>query len=92
MYIDLGVFMNLKKKSTTLCDGGNRLFTTTTVSTLGKAIAGVLQHREETKNLKASVSVKDYGNHFQNLDNELLGIKGLAEDEVRKLVDAYAKL
>ncbi|KAI1636145.1 NAD(P)-binding protein [Biscogniauxia mediterranea] len=151
MYIDHGVFMDLKDKSTTLYDGGNRLFSTTTVATLGKAIARVLQHPEETKNrvvyvqdtaitqrrivemgkkavgpdgwkeevvpvsklleeveeeqkkstpnhdklmvncIKASVFGEGYGSHFQNLDNELLGIKGLTEDEVQDLVDAHAK-
>ncbi|KAI5920577.1 NAD(P)-binding protein [Camillea tinctor] len=151
MCIDAGLFVNLKEKSVTLYDGGNRLFSTTTVTTLGKAIVGVLQHPEETKNravyiqdiaitqkrivemgkkavgsdgwkeevvpittflkeieeeekkstpdytvlmfnsVKVGIFGEGYGSHFQNLDNKILGIKGLTEDEVQGLLDAHAK-
>ncbi|KAI1327280.1 NAD(P)-binding protein [Xylariaceae sp. FL0255] len=39
-----------KDKSITLWDGGERIFSTTTLSTIGRAVAGVLKHPEETKN------------------------------------------
>jgi len=48
--IMVGLIMNLKTKSIDLFDGGDRLFSTTTLSTIGKAVAGVLKHPEETKN------------------------------------------
>ncbi|KAI1497297.1 nmrA-like family protein-like protein [Biscogniauxia marginata] len=151
MCLDLGLFMNLKERSTILYDGGNRLFSTTTVSTLAKAVAGVLKHPEQTKNrvvlvqdiaitqkrlvemgekatgpdgwkeeevpvaklleeieeekkksvpshlvfvlnsIKIGVYGEGYGSHFQNLDNELLGIKGLTDAEVQSLVNTYAQ-
>lgn len=47
--IMVGLIMNLKEKSITLFDGGNRVFSTTTLPTIGKAVVGVLKHPEETK-------------------------------------------
>lgn len=48
--IMVGLVMNLKEKSISLVDGGDRLFSTTTLPTIGKAVAGVLKHPDETKN------------------------------------------
>ena len=39
-----------KGKSINLYDGGDRVFSTTSLSTIGKAVAGVLTHSEQTKN------------------------------------------
>lgn len=46
----VGFLMNLKEKSITLFDGGDRSFSTTNLSTIGKTVAAVLAHPEETKN------------------------------------------
>lgn len=47
--IAVGLVMNLKEKSISLVDGGDRVFSTTTLPTIGKAVAGVLKHPEDTK-------------------------------------------
>lgn len=41
---------NVKEKSITLHDGGNRVFSASTLPAIGQAVAGVLKHPEETKN------------------------------------------
>lgn len=46
----VGFLVNLQGKSAELYDGGDRPFSTSTTSTVGKAVAGVLSHYEETKN------------------------------------------
>ena len=46
----VGLIMNLKEKSITLFDGGDRVFSTTTLPTIGRAVVGVLKHPEQTKN------------------------------------------
>ena len=48
--ISIGLIMNLKEKSITLFDGGDRVFSTTTLPSIGSAVAGVLKHPEQTKN------------------------------------------
>ncbi|KAL2810342.1 hypothetical protein BJX63DRAFT_423176 [Aspergillus granulosus] len=45
-----GFPINPVKKVAALHDGGDRLYTTTTLETVGKAVVGVLNHPEETKN------------------------------------------
>ncbi|MCJ1313026.1 hypothetical protein MMC25_006702 [Agyrium rufum] len=42
--------LNLQKKEVTYLDGGDSTFSTTTFANVGKAVAGVLAHPEETKN------------------------------------------
>ncbi|KFY26669.1 hypothetical protein V493_03940 [Pseudogymnoascus sp. VKM F-4281 (FW-2241)] len=46
----LGFFVDFKSKTTPYYDGGDRPFSTTTLATIGKAVVGVLQHRDETRN------------------------------------------
>ena len=48
--IRMGNFMDLRQKTIKLFDGGNRVFSTTSSPTIGKAITGVFTHPEETKN------------------------------------------
>jgi hypothetical protein len=43
-------FMSIKDKRATLYDGGDVVFSTTTLPTIGKAVCSVLAHPEETKN------------------------------------------
>ena len=148
--IMVGFIMNLKAKSITLFDGGNRLFSTTSLPTIAKAVTGVLTHLEETKNravyvqdtattlktlaamgekatggnweqsvvavdemleqawaelkkdkpnpevfvfnfLKTSIWGEGHGGHFENLDNELLGLKQMSDVEIQKLVSSFAE-
>ena len=146
-----GFIINVKGKSVRLYDGGERVFSTTTLPSIGKAVVGVLKNLDETKDravyvqdtattlkalvekgkkatgdsegwkeeyvavddlvkggweelkkenpnpdlfvynfIFASVWGEGYGSHFEKLDNELLGIKGLSEAEVQELVNRYA--
>ncbi|KAI0161451.1 NAD(P)-binding protein [Xylariaceae sp. FL1272] len=45
-----GLLLNIPEKSVALYDGGDRLFSTTTLETIGKAVVGVLKNPEATKN------------------------------------------
>lgn len=46
----VGFILDLKSRKASLYDGGDRPFSTTTLSGIGKAVAGVLRHPEKTKN------------------------------------------
>lgn len=48
--IMVGFILDVKNKQATLYDGGDRVFSTTTLSDIGKAVAGVLKKPAETKN------------------------------------------
>lgn len=63
--IMVGFVMNVKGKSIDLFDGGDRLFSTTTLASIGKAVAGVLKHPEETKN--RAVYVQDTATTMKKL-------------------------
>ena len=45
-----GFIMNLKRKSISLWDGGDRVFSAASLQTIGRAVAGVLKQLEPTKN------------------------------------------
>ncbi|OBT87716.1 hypothetical protein VE02_04084 [Pseudogymnoascus sp. 03VT05] len=45
-----GFFVDFKGTTTPFYDGGDRPFSTTTLATVGRAVVGVLQHPEETRN------------------------------------------
>lgn len=47
--IMVGFIMSLKGKSINLYDGGDRVFSTTSLPTIAKAVAGVLTYPEQTK-------------------------------------------
>ena len=149
--IMVGFIMNLKEKSINLFDGGDRLFSTTSLPTIGKAVVGVLKHPEQTKDravyvqdtvttlkklaavgekatgtdgwkkivvpieneleqawaelkkdqpnpdnfvlgfLRASIWGEGYGCHFEQPDNDLLGVPKMRDVEVQSLVDRLAK-
>ncbi|KAI0467966.1 NAD(P)-binding protein [Xylaria cf. heliscus] len=48
--VRVGFLADIKGKNITLWDGGDRVFSTTTLATIGRAVVSVLQHPEETKN------------------------------------------
>ncbi|RYC65193.1 hypothetical protein CHU98_g1024 [Xylaria longipes] len=48
--VRVGFLADVKGRSITLWDGGDRVFSTTTLPTIGRAVVGVLKHPEETKN------------------------------------------
>lgn len=50
-----GMFVNLKSKSANLWNGGGQTFSTTTVASVARAVAGVLRHPEETRNRNVHV-------------------------------------
>ncbi|KAJ5669653.1 NAD(P)-binding protein [Penicillium macrosclerotiorum] len=51
-----GFLLDLSSPVTTLYDGGDRKFSTTTLKGVGKAIVGIVNHPEETKNTATFVS------------------------------------
>ena len=71
---------NLQKKQITYLDGGSTTFSTTTLSTMGKAVVGVLTKPEETKN--RAVYVQDTALTLKDLfrlAKEALGTEGWTE-------------
>ena len=76
--------MNLRDKSIDLFDGGNRVFSTTSLPTIGKAVTGVLTHLEETKN--RAVYVQDTATTLQRL--AAMGEKATGADGWKKNVVA----
>lgn len=63
--ITAGFLMNLKEKKIDLFDGGDRVFSSTSLPTIGKAVAGVLTLPEQTKN--RAVYVQDTATTLQKL-------------------------
>lgn len=74
--IMVGFVMNAKGKTVTLYDGGDRTFSTTTLPQIGRAVVGIFQHPEETKN--RAVYVQGYATTLKNL--AALGKKALGSD------------
>lgn len=94
--ISVGFLINLKEKSVNLYDGGDRVFSATTLPTIGKVVVSVLKHPDETKNRAvyvqdAAISLK----HLTALGKKATGAEGWTEtfvsiDEV--LDHAWAEL
>ena len=55
--LQMNILLNWKESKPKLFDGGNNLFSATTLDSIGQAVVGVLSHPEETKN--RFVYVKD---------------------------------
>jgi len=89
--IMVGFIMNLKGKSVTLFDGGDRVFSTTTLASIGKAVVGVLKNPAETKN--RAVYVQDTASSLKKL--AAMGKKATGEEgwkeEVIKIDDVLAQ-
>ncbi|KAJ5919380.1 oxidoreductase CipA [Penicillium verhagenii] len=62
--------LNLTGPSTPVYDGGDTVFSTTTLAGVGRAVAGVLEHPTETKNRYVYVSQADV------TQNKLLALSG----------------
>ncbi|KAI1385384.1 NAD(P)-binding protein [Hypoxylon trugodes] len=48
--LKVGFLLNVKERTVEYPDGGNNKFSTTTLESIGKAVAGVLKNPEQTKN------------------------------------------
>ncbi len=94
--IMVGFIMNRKEKSIDLLDGGGRVFSTTSLPTIGKAVAGVLTHPEQTKD--RVVYVQDTATTLKKLaamGKKATGADGLKENVVpidEVLEQAWAEL
>ena len=66
--LQVGLLINVKDRTAELRDGGDRSFSATNLSTIGKAVVGVLQHPEQTGNRAVKVS------EVVVTQNQLIGI------------------
>lgn len=148
--LQVGFLLGVKDKKATLYDGGERAFSTTKLSDIGKAVVGVFRNPDQTKNravhiqsasptLKALTEIakkasgqpeawtetvvkvddtlaeaeaelkkenpnpaifaikflhsaifgEGFGSKFEELDNDLLGVKQLSQAELEELVARY---
>lgn len=81
--ITVGIVMDLKGKSISLFDGGERLFSATSLATIGKAVAGVLMHLKRTKD--RAVYVQDTATTLKKLaamGKKVVGADGWMESVV----------
>ena len=78
----VGFIPTLKDKTVSLFDGGDRLFSTTSLATIGKAVVGVLQHLDQTKD--RAVYVQDTATTLKKL--AALGKKSLGPDGWKETV------
>ncbi|KAF3384378.1 Pinoresinol reductase 1 [Penicillium rolfsii] len=75
--LEKGFIVNLKGPSTRIYDGGDVPVSGTTLAGIGRAVAGVLKHPEETKNRQVFVS------DVQFTQNKILKLSG-KEDQIQK--------
>ena len=75
-FLDWGLehqfFVSLKSSSTAIYNGGDIRFSSTTLAGIARAVVGVLQHPEETKNRHVRISEADVTQH------EVLRLSGRA--------------
>ena len=94
--IMVGFIMNLKEKSINLYDGGDNVFSATSLSTIAKAVTGVLIHLDETAN--RAVYVQDTATTLKKLaamGKKAVGADGWKETVVpvsEVLEEAWAEL
>ena len=87
----VGFMMNVKGKSINLYDGGDRVFSTTSLPTIGKAVVGVLRNLDATKN--RAVYVQEAATTLKSLlaiAKKVTGPEGWKE-EVVSIDDLLAK-
>lgn len=73
----IGWIVDLKKREINLWDGGERLFSTTTLASVGKAVAGVLRHPAATEN--RAVYVHDTAMTLRALADKAKAVTGGSE-------------
>jgi hypothetical protein len=78
---------DLASETVTLIDGGTSVFTTTTLSTVGKALVTMLQHPDETKNTYVfvssfNVSQKDILGIAEKVNGQKWTLKHITSEEV----------
>ena len=81
--IMVGLIMNVKGKSINLYDGGDRVFSSTSLQTIGKTVAAVLRNLEQTKN--RAVYVQDTATTLKKMaamGKKATGAEGWKEDIV----------
>jgi hypothetical protein len=91
-----GFIIDVKNKHAELVDGGDRLFSASTLETVGKAVVGVLKHPAETEN--RAVYVHDTITTLKETYNMVKNVTGpdgwretiVPEEEL--LLKAYAEL
>ncbi|KAI1767858.1 NAD(P)-binding protein [Hypoxylon sp. FL1150] len=77
MALGFGLFVNLREKSATLWNGGDRAFSTTTTTATATAVAQVLKHPQETRNRTVRVrSASTTQNKLLAIAKEVLGGEG----------------
>jgi len=79
----VGLIMSVKEKSISLYDGGHRIFSSTSLPTIGKTVASVLKHLEQTKN--RAIYVQDTATTLRKLaamGKKATGAEGWREDTV----------
>lgn len=88
-----GIFgVDLKHKKFSPVDGGNSKFSTTTLASVGKAVAGILQHPDETKN--RAVYFQDAvltQRELLQLSQDAIGKDGWSESEGSTTVETEKK-
>ena len=75
--IQVGFLVSLKDKKTTLVGGGDRVFSSTSLPTIGKAVVSVLNHLEQTKD--RAVYVHDTATTLKKLTT--MGKRAVGADE-----------
>ena len=75
--IQVGFIMSLKEKKITLFGGGDRVFSATSLPTVGRAVVGVLNHPEQTEN--RAVYVHDTATTLKKL--AAMGKKAVGSDD-----------
>ncbi|KAJ5981753.1 hypothetical protein N7522_013381 [Penicillium canescens] len=78
---------DVASKTVTLIDGGTSVFTTTTLSTIGKALVAILEHAGETKNQyifvsSFNVSKKDILNVVEKVDGQKWTVRHVTSEDV----------
>ena len=79
----VGFIMDVKGKKATLYDGGERVFSATSLATIGRAVAGVFEHPDETRN--RAVYVHDTAltqRKLLEVAKKVVGAEGWSEEVV----------
>ncbi|KAK8139027.1 NAD(P)-binding protein [Apiospora sp. TS-2023a] len=91
--VRVGWLANLKKHEINLWDGGDRVFSTTTLAGVGRAVAGVLKHPAETRNRavfvqEAALSARDLARYAKQATGAEQGSWKEHQPSIDELVNA----